>query len=180
MKKSLQRMKKNKISCIGSIGKPRGLKGEFFLNSFCEPQENIINYIDKVRFSDDILIKFQYIKKNNSKFLAKITDINDIDEIKELTNQKIFIYQDDLPKLSSGEIYWNELIGMQVIDNNENKVLGIVKGLNNYGSNDCLIVNPTKESVDDEKRLIPYINNIFIRSVDTEKKIIKVNWQSDY
>ena len=26
------------LICVGSIGKPRGLKGEFFLNSFCDPK----------------------------------------------------------------------------------------------------------------------------------------------
>ncbi len=32
------------LICIGSIGKPKGLSGEFFLNSYSYPKENILNY----------------------------------------------------------------------------------------------------------------------------------------
>ena len=173
-------MKKNRNTCIGSIGKPRGLKGEFFLNSFCDPEENIIDYIDKIRFFNNNIVKFEYIKKNNSKFFAKILDIDNVDEIKEFTNKKIFINQEDLPILNTGDIYWNELIDLLVIDINENTILGKVEALNNYGSNDCLIVHPTKDSVDNEIRLIPFVRNVFIKSIDLEKKIIRVFWKSDY
>ena len=173
-------MKKNKNTCIGSIGKPRGLKGEFFLNSFCSPEANIIDYIENIRHEDNSHIKFQYIKTNNSKFFAKIEGFDDIEQIKAYTNKKIYISQDDLPKLQNEEVYWNELVGMLVIDINENKLLGMVENLNNYGSNDCLMVEPTIESTDNQKRLIPYIKNTFIESIDFEKKEISVNWRSDY
>ena len=75
-------MTKNKLICIGSIGKPRGLLGEFFLNSFCNPVENIINYIDDIKLSD-CEIKLEYIKKTNSKFVSKIKHINNVENIKD-------------------------------------------------------------------------------------------------
>ena len=173
-------MKKNKNTCIGSIGKPRGLKGEFFLNSYCSPEKNIINYIDNVRLEDNSRIQLKYIKTNNSKFIAKIEGINDVELVKEYTNEKIYILQEDLPELLDDEVYWNELIGMLVIDVNESNILGTVVDLNNFGANDCLLVNPTSEFIDNEKRLIPYIKDTFIKSVSFEKKVIKVNWRSDY
>ena len=81
-------MKKSKNTCIGSIGKPRGLKGEFFLNSYCSPEKNIINYKENIRLEDNSRIKFKYIKTNNSKFIAKIDGINNIDLAKEYTKKK--------------------------------------------------------------------------------------------
>ena len=66
-KKILQKMRKNSLICVGAIGRPKGLKGEFFLNSFCSPAENIIDYIENIIINDKEL-KLQYIKKNNSKF----------------------------------------------------------------------------------------------------------------
>tara|TARA_B100000609_G_C17058540_1_gene352780 strand:+ start:88 stop:609 length:522 start_codon:yes stop_codon:yes gene_type:complete len=173
-------MKKSKNTCIGSIGKPRGLKGEFFLNSYCSPEKNIINYKENIRLEDNSRIKFKYIKTNNSKFIAKIDGINNIDLAKEYTNKKIYILQEDLPELLDDEVYWNELIGMIVVDVNENTILGTVEDLNNFGSNDCLVVNPTSESIDNEKRLIPFVRDTFIKSVSFEKQVIKVNWRSDY
>ena len=85
-----------------------------------------------------------------------------------------------LPKLPMNEFYWNELIGMKVEDENEKKILGIVKALENYGANDCLVVKPFNDSIDNKTRLIPYINEIFIKSVDIKQNIIKVDWSSDY
>ena len=48
-------MKKNKLVLIASIGKPRGLKGEFFLNSYSNPAENILNYSNFLK-NDDISV----------------------------------------------------------------------------------------------------------------------------
>ena len=174
-------MKKNKLICIGSIGKPRGLKGEFFLNSYCNPPENILNY-SNFFIEDNKIVNFKiaYIKKINKKFYSKINSINNIDEIKEYTNLKLFINSEDLPKLSIDEIYWHELIGMQVKDQNSNDILGIVRALNNFGANDCLVIEPSKNSVDNQERLIPFIKDIFIKSIDDKKQLIEVEWQKEY
>ena len=172
-------MRKNSLICIGTIGRPKGLKGEFFLNSFCNPAENIIDYIEDIKINDKEL-KLQYIKKNNTKFLSKIVNIDDLDTIKSYTNTKLFISSDNLPILSSDEIYWYQLAGMNVFDINQNELLGKVSGLNNFGSTDCLIINPTNDSIDDIERIIPFIRNTFIKKIDQEKQIIEVDWQKDY
>ena len=172
-------MRKNSLICIGTIGRPKGLKGEFFLNSFCNPAENIIDYIEDIKIND-VELKLQYIKKNNTKFLSKIVNIDDLDTIKSYTNTKLFISSDNLPILSSDEIYWYQLAGMNVFDINQNELLGKVSGLNNFGSTDCLIINPTNDSIDDIERIIPFIRKTFIKKIDQEKQIIEVNWQKDY
>ena len=70
------------LICIASIGKPRGLKGEFFLNSYCNPKENILEYSNFYIKNNSIPnFQIEYIKKLNSKFCAKVADINDIDAI---------------------------------------------------------------------------------------------------
>ena len=37
---------------------------------------------------------------------------------------------------------------MQVIDHEDKRSLGVVENLSNFGSNDCLELVPTKDSVD--------------------------------
>jgi 16S rRNA processing protein RimM len=85
----------NNYICIASIGKPRGLKGEFFINSFCEPKDNLLNY-SNFFIQDDLIkdFKIEYIKKINLKMYAKIFGINDLESIKKFTNLKIFIDKD--------------------------------------------------------------------------------------
>ena len=149
------------LICIASIGKPRGLKGEFFLNSYCNPKENILEYSN-------------FYIKNNS-----IPNFQ-IEYIKKFTNSKIYINKQDLPNLDDNEAYWFELIDMEVIDEDSGDLLGKVSSLNNFGAQDCLEINPTKLSVDDEKRLIPFIRDEFIQSIEREKNIIYVNWDKTF
>ena len=174
-------MKKNKLVLIASIGKPRGLKGEFFLNSYSNPAENILNYSNFLK-NDDISVnlKIEYIRRINKKFYSKILDINDVDEIKKYTNTKLFIDYKNLPELPQNETYLHDLIGMIVIDQNLDEILGVVDGLNNYGADDCIIVKPSINSIDKQERLIPFIKDKFIKSVDKKKRVIKVDWQKDF
>ena len=169
------------LICIASIGKPRGLKGEFFLNSYCNPKENILEYLNFYIKNNSIPnFQIEYIKKINSKFYAKLADINDIDAIKKFTNSKIYINKQDLPKLDNDEAYWFELIDMKIIDKDSGDFLGKVSSLNNFGAQDCLEIIPTKLSVDDEKRLIPFIKDEFIQSIERDKNIIYVNWNKTF
>ena len=125
-------------------------------------------------------LSIEYIKKINSKFLAKLKNIDSVDEIKEYTNIKLYISSENLPELKSEEVYWHDLKGMIVIGLNKNEILGEVKELNNFGANDCLIVKPTPNSVDEKERLIPFIKEKFIDSIDKKERVLKVYWQSDY
>ena len=65
----LNKQEKDNLICVGSIGKARGLKGEFFLNSFCSPKENILNYSNFIIENNEVSeFKIKYVKKANTKF----------------------------------------------------------------------------------------------------------------
>ena len=172
---------KSNLICIATIGKARGLKGEFFINSFCDPRENIINYSNFI-IEDNVIPNFEisFIKKANSKLYSKIIGIDDVDEIKSHTNKKIYIHKKDLPKLGHDEIYWHDLLGLKVLDNDTQDVLGIISNIYNYGSNDCLEVLPTKDSVDELKRLIHFVKNKIIKNINKEDKKIYVDWDKSF
>ena len=176
-------MKVNKLDtnlvCVGSIGKSRGLVGEFFLNSFCDPQDNILNYTS-VLIEGHEDHQLAYIKKFNNKFLSKISSIDNIDLLKGYTNLKLFINKSELPSLEKNDFYWHDLIGMRVIDCNNNDELGEVAEISNYGSNDLLEISPSGSSVDSKKRQIPFVKKIFIIEIDPENKKILVDWPKDF
>lgn len=176
MKKSKE---KTNFILIATIGKSKGLNGEFFLNSLSEPKENIINYIN-FKFGDSKKsIKFDYIKPINKKLIAKLTDINDVDEIKKLTNKELFINKSQLPELPDDEVYWHDLIGMKVI-NTLNEDIGIVDEVNNFGSSDILMINSSKTSIDNESRLIPFIKDKYIISYSITNNLLIVDWGLDF
>lgn len=176
-------MKKSSIDldliCVGSIGKPRGLKGEFFLNSFCDPKQNICNYSNFI-IEDNPNLKISFIRQANGKFISKVDVFDNVDDIKKYTNLNIFINKNELPELNGDEYYWHDLVGMNVIDITNNDDLGIVSEVVNYGSNDVLEIKPSESSVDENLRKIPYVKGVFIKKVELNENIIKVEWPKDF
>jgi len=80
--------------------------------------------------------------------------------------------REQLPKLRGEDYYWDDLIGLEVI-NKEKVNLGVVQSLIATGSNDVLIV------MGERKRLIPYISSVVL-CVDLASKIIEVDWGQDF
>jgi len=174
-------MKKNSkidpnLICVGSIGKSKGLKGEFRLNSYCLPKENILTYNNlKIEGHDSHSI--DYIKSEKNHFIAKIEAINDIESISKLTNSKIFILKNDLPDLKNNEFYWHELIGMNVVSSISKKLLGKVFEIRNFGSNDTLIVRTDDH---DNEVLIPFVKDKIIHKIDKDNLTIFAEWETEY
>jgi 16S rRNA processing protein RimM len=159
---------------IGCFGKAFGIKGWIKVISFTTPQENILKFKPWIIKSND-LWKEVYIENSRKHFasiIVKLPNYNSPEEVRHFTNLKIGIWRQQLPKLRVGKYYWVDLIGLNVInDNNIN--LGVVKDLIATGSNDVLVV------VDERKRLIPYLSHVVL-SIDLDSKIIHVAWEKDF
>jgi len=83
----------------------------------------------------------------------------------------IAVHEDQLDTLESGEYYWRQLEGLEVINlNGEN--LGKVEGLIETGANDVMVLKGERE------RLIPYVAGV--TQVDLDAGQIQVDWDKDY
>lgn len=78
-----------------------------------------------------------------------------------------------LPKPGKDEYYWGDLVGMGVINRQEEN-LGAVTGLLSTGAHDVLQV-----SSGDTELLIPFVA-AFVDDVDEATRIIRVDWQKDW
>jgi 16S rRNA processing protein RimM len=131
---------------IARIGKTRGLRGEFFLRSFAEDPQSLNTFTKFYTLNSSLMeeVEFEYIKTANSNTIAKINSIDDIDAIKLFGQKDVYVLRSELPQLDENEAYWFELIGMDII-NLEDKHLGVVDIVNNYGASDILEINPTSD-----------------------------------
>ncbi len=159
---------------IGKFGRVHGIQGWIKINSFADPQENILEfspwYIKKNNSWQELDIEQVLLRGKN--IVAKLTDI-DVREIAQTyTNIDIYVEKSQLPNLPKGEYYWSDLEGLTVI-NQDGVNFGTVQYLLATGSNDVLAVKNTKE------RLIPYIDDVVV-SIDMDKKIITVNWDAEF
>ncbi len=90
-----------------------------------------------------------------------------------LAGKEVLLAHEQLPDLAENEYYWDDLMGLRVI-NTENIELGRVTGLMETGANDVLVVQG------EEERLIPYVWQQVVQSVDLEAGEMRVDWGLDY
>ena len=79
-----------------------------------------------------------------------------------------------LPKPDADEVYWADLIGLEVI-NTAGERLGKVAGLIETGANDVLRV----VGDDEAERLLPFVSAVVL-AVEKEAGVIRVEWGSDW
>ena len=160
---------------IGRFGRPHGIKGFVTVHSFTEPRDNIMRYTDWHAFIDN---KWQPLKLLNAEVQNKsiITQIEGYPEretVARLTNIEIAVQQEQLVELESGDYYWHQLIGMDVV-NSKGEPFGKVTEIIPTGSNDVLVVQGEK------RHLIPYLPGQFVLEVNSSQQLITVDWDMDF
>ena len=158
-------MKKDSLVKIGYVLKTHGLKGAVTLRLNPDAPE--------IKTGAAILIEvdtghvpyfIEMITHRNDQAFLKLEDVNTIEQSKQLKGRSIFIEKSKRPKLTRGEYYDDELIGLTVFEGK--KALGIVNQIINQGPARFIEVGPGK-------LLIP-INGPFIKSISTRNKRMEV------
>ena len=98
---------------------------------------------------------------------------NDRDQAEALAGAIIAIQREQLPELEDAEFYWADLIGLAV-QTQEGVELGHVDHLFETGSNDVVVVKGDRE------RLIPFVMDQVIQSVDLESRLMVVDWDPEF
>ena len=166
---------------IARIGAAYGIKGWVKLISFSSPKANILNYQHYWTPQGSSLVEFEIdkCKAQGKGFVAHIKDCDDRSQTQEFTGKDLYIEKALLPELDVDEYYWHQLPGLRV-QTLSGDDLGVVDHLLETGANDVLVVKADELSVDNEERLIPYLLEQVIESIDTDRSLIKVDWERDY
>ena len=77
-----------------------------------------------------------------------------------------------LPQPEEGTYYWSDLIGLQVV-HKDGAVLGTIDSMLETGAHDVMVVKGEQE------RLIPFVQNEVVQSVDLAKRQVSVDWEWD-
>lgn len=160
---------------IGRFGRPHGIKGLVSVNSFTEPRDNILSYKDWHVFLNNTWqpVKLLSAQAHNKTIVAQVEGYPEREIVARLTNADIAVHKDQLAALEPGEYYWHDLVGMKVI-NKDNQLFGTVTEVMPTGSNDVLVVQGEK------RHLIPYLLGQFIIEINDKEKVITVDWDLDF
>jgi 16S rRNA processing protein RimM len=166
---------------MARVGKIHGIKGWLRLESFTSPPENIFDYgpFFSDLAQDSQLLEIDQYKRQANSLLVHFKGVDEPELARTLTGVQLSVKRSELPELQDGEYYWQQLEGLQVISSS-GEHFGAVASILETGANDVLVVCPNQASLDDRERLIPYLIDSVIQSVDLEEGVIRVNWEADY
>jgi 16S rRNA processing protein RimM len=175
---------KSNLVNIGRLTAVYGIKGWLKVHSYTEPAENLFEYhpwLLKTRHGVK-QVEIDEARPHGDAFVVHIVGIDDRDEAAAYTAVDIAVERDLLPELDSGEYYWSQLEGLVVITQYEGveKRLGKVSKLFETGANDVLVVAPDDQSIDQRERLIPYVPEQFVLSVNLDLGEIRVDWDPEF
>jgi 16S rRNA processing protein RimM len=167
---------------LGKVGAVYGIKGWLKIHSFTDDPDAILDYFP---WSLKLGNKTQSVevtdwRKHNNGLIVKLANFDDRDQAQTLVGSDILVQPDALPELPEGEFYWRDLITMSVV-NSQGYDLGVVSDILETGANDVLIVKAnSKDAFGKKERLIPYLVDQVVKSVDLETKKINVDWDPGF
>ena len=159
---------------VGKIGAPYGVRGWLKIHSYTDPVEGILNY-ENWWLAGRGELKACAVAQgrvHGKGLVVQLEGIADRDVAAQLTGAQIQIPRDSLPILEDG-YYWLDLIGMDVIDR-QGQAHGTVSSMMETGANDVMVVDG------DRQRLIPWVMDDVVISVDKREGIITVDWDRDF
>lgn len=164
---------------IGKIGAPHGVKGWVKINTYTDSPEGIFDYQPWL-LGDGKEYQIDQWRPHGKVLVAKVVGIETRDDAERIKNLDISISADQLPELDENEFYWRELTGMQVVTT-QGYDLGVVKDVFNTGANDIIQVRANaKDAFGLKERLLPFVMDEVIQSVDKEGKVITVDWDPGF
>lgn len=157
---------------VAKLGKTVGLKGQqetYIESDFPEQfKKNGKFYTDKNRE----LVVESYNQTND---VIKFVGIDSVEDAKKLTNKHLFTTIEETKEscqLKSKQFFWFDILNCTIEENN--KLLGKVIDIQRLPLSDYLLIETTKELVDQKlptQFLIPYTDD-YIIEVDIENKLI--------
>jgi 16S rRNA processing protein RimM len=143
--------------------------------SYTEPRENIVHYQPWYLRCDGEWQPRRVVegRRHGKGVVACLEGCTDRDRALALMNCEIGVRHEQLPATAPGEYYWNDLLGLEVV-NLQQESLGRVDHLLETGANDVLVV------AGEHERLIPFVLDRVVKQVDLETGVILVDWDADY
>ena len=151
-----------------------GVRGWVKVFSYTDPREAVLDYDGwllggKGEWQPAEVATGQ---RHGKAVIAQIVGVDDREQAAKLVGKEIGVPRKALPNTEEGQYYWLDLIGLRVI-HRDGTELGKVRSMLETGANDVMVV------AGEQERLIPFIKDTVVISVDTAEKVINVDWEWD-
>ena len=122
------------------------------------------------------LLRVVQAKEHGDGVVATVQDVTDRNAAEALRGARIFVSRASFPSPETGEFYWVDLIGLNVV-NRDAASLGQVVGLLETGPHCVLRVQAPTEGA--AEVLIPFVD-AYVDAVDLPTRRITVDWDANW
>jgi len=165
---------------IGQLKKPYGIKGWLWVFSDTDDRTAIFDmqpwWMKTATGMKPLTVKTW--REQGTGIVAQFEQVPDRNVAETMNGVTIWVEQNVLPETGEDEYYWSDLVGLRVI-NEQDENLGEITEMFETGAHDIMRVAATSDSLDAEERLIPWHKQTVIE-VNLAEKTVFVAWQSDY
>jgi 16S rRNA processing protein RimM len=162
---------------VGRISGVYGVRGWLKITSYTRPKENIFTYSPWLIHVNNVWQEIdveEFQQRGGGRLLVKIPGIDNPEEARRYIHCDLAVTREQLPPLVEGNYYWRDLIGLEVLNQDEIR-LGKISEIAETGANDVLVINGTDENK--ARTLIPLVMGVFVKQVDLIAKQMHVDWQ---
>lgn len=163
---------------LGRVVAPYGVRGWVKIRPFGDDPDG---WRDMPRWwlspdaegSDWQPVELAAFRRHGAIWVAKLQGVDDRDGAERIDGQFVGAPRDALPGTARNEYYWNDLLGLAVV-NGEGEALGKVDSLLETGAHPVLVVKDGET-----QRLLPFVDQV-VKEVDVVGGCIRVAWGLDW
>ncbi|MEM1089192.1 MAG: ribosome maturation factor RimM [Pseudomonadota bacterium] len=155
---------------LGRVAGHHGLRGWLKVLSFTDPREGLFAY-ESLHLGDSAAVEFES-QVRGKLLLLRPAGASSREDAEVWRDAEIWLPKSDMPEPEPGEYYWHDLEGCSV-DTVDGQPLGLVDRMMATGANDVMVVRGTQET------LIPFVQGVYVMSVDVKTKRITVDWDPE-
>jgi len=165
-----------RLVLLGRIAGAFGVHGEVRIESWTQPRAAIFNYqpwLMRRPNGEDYWLDHIQGRQQGQQLIVHLPQVNERTQAQALYGSEIYVPRNALPPPEPGQYYWVDLEGLSV-QTVDGVPLGKVSHLFATGSNDVLVVQGERE------RLLPFLEDEVIRSIDFAAGMMVVDWDPDF
>jgi 16S rRNA processing protein RimM len=155
---------------IGRIVRSHGLAGRMKVLSYLESPE-VLHDLSALfvgrSSSEAVLFPLVAVQAGKDFFMIQLGGIEDRDAAARFRGCSVWMPSEKMQKLPEGEYYWREIMGLQVLTE-EDQILGRIEAVFPTGSNDVYVCRGGGREI-----LLPAIGDV-IRKIDTDRGVMVV------
>ncbi len=162
---------------MGRVAGAYGIKGWIKVQPFTARTDGLLQHRHWWVGRDQVWQRYEIAESvvHSASLVARLVGVDDREAAAKLRGLEISIDREGLPALAEDEVYWADLIGLEVV-NTANEPLGKVVEVFSNGAHDILRVGERGPDGSQVERLLPYVAAV-VKLVDLRERRVQVEWE---